>query len=254
MVTIKLDTGFNIQVEFALAAFHKRFFALMIDILLQIAYLWMGYKLMNYIWGSSWDNATWHVILFALPYIFYHLFMEIGMNGQSVGKKLLHIRVMTLEGGQPSISQYLIRWIFRIIDFPIFYILAASMGYLNPVTLIFIVAGLLFVIFTPRSQRIGDLVAGTMLIDIKSRTSWEDTVFTELDADYQPTYPQVMQLSDRDVNTLKSIIESVKKKNDYELSMRIADRIKSKLHMESDQPSLEFLETLLKDYNYYATH
>ena len=75
MVTIKLDTGFNIQVEFALAAFHKRFFALMIDILLQIAYLWMGYKLMNYIWGSSWDNATWHVILFALPYIFYHLFM-----------------------------------------------------------------------------------------------------------------------------------------------------------------------------------
>ena len=176
------------------------------------------------------------------------------MNGQSVGKKLLHIRVMTLEGGQPSISQYLIRWIFRIIDFPIFYILAASMGYLNPVTLIFIVAGLLFVIFTPRSQRIGDLVAGTMIIDIKSRTSWEDTVFTELDADYQPTYPQVMQLSDRDVNTLKSIIESVRKKNDYELSIRIADRIKSKLHMESDQPSLEFLETLLKDYNYYATH
>ena len=63
-----------------------------------------------------------------------------------------------------------------------------------------------------------------------------------------------MQLTDRDINTLKTIIQSVKRKNDYDLSMRIADRIKSKLKMESDQDSLDFLETLLKDYNYYSTN
>jgi hypothetical protein len=62
-----------------------------------------------------------------------------------------------------------------------------------------------------------------------------------------------MQLSDRDINTLKSIIESVKKRNDYELSVRIAERIKSKLKMDSEQDSLDFLQTLLKDYNYYST-
>lgn len=62
-----------------------------------------------------------------------------------------------------------------------------------------------------------------------------------------------MQLSDRDINTLKSIIETVKKKNDYELAMKISDRIKSKLKIESDREPLEFLETLLKDYNYYST-
>jgi len=112
---------------------------------------------------------------------------------------------------------------------------------------------LLCVILTPRSQRIGDLVAGTILIDLKNRTSWEDTVFTQIESTYKPRYPQVMQLSDRDINTLKSIIESVKRKNDYELSMRIADRIRSKLKMDSEQDSLEFLETLLKDYNYYTS-
>jgi protein-arginine kinase activator protein McsA len=74
-----------------------------------------------------------------------------------------------------------------------------------------------------------------------------------VESTYQAKYPQVMQLSDRDINTLKSIIENVKKKNDYELAMRIADRIRSKLKMESDQDSLDFLETLLKDYNYYST-
>ena len=63
-----------------------------------------------------------------------------------------------------------------------------------------------------------------------------------------------MQLSDRDINTLKNIIETVKKRNDYDLSLKIADRIQGKLKMRTDQDSLAFLETLLKDYNYYSTN
>ena len=63
-----------------------------------------------------------------------------------------------------------------------------------------------------------------------------------------------MQLSDRDINTLKNIIETVKKRNDYDLSLKIADRIQTKLKMHSDQDSLEFLKTLLKDYNYYSAN
>jgi len=47
--------------------------------------------------------------------------------------------------------------------------------------------------------------------------------------------------------------ENVKKKNDYDLSIRIAERIKSKLKLSSDQDSLDFLQTLLKDYNFYTT-
>lgn len=253
MLLVKLDTGFNIEVEFAVAPFHKRFFAFLIDLVTQIAYIWLGSALLNAVAGSRWNNSNWIQILFLLPAFLYHLYMEIALNGQSLGKKALNIKVMTIQGGEPSLSQYLIRWMFRIVDFPVVYILTAFAGYFEPVLLLSIFAGLLCVIFTPRSQRIGDLIAGTMLIDLKNRTSWEDTVFTEVEDSYQPLYPQVMQLSDRDINTLKSIIETVRRKNDFELSMRIADRIKSKLKMESDQPSIDFLETLLKDYNYYAT-
>ena len=116
----------------------------------------------------------------------------------------------------------------------------------------FCFTGIGCVIATPYSQRVGDLVAGTVIIDRKTRTSWQDTVFTEIESGYQPKYPSVMQLSDKDINTLKSIIETVRKNNNYDLSMRIAERIKSKLNMTSDQDSLDFLETLLKDYNYYT--
>jgi len=132
--------------------------------------------------------------------------------------------------------------------------LGALSGYITWLVILFLFAGLICTIVTPKSQRVGDLVAGTILIDLKNRTSWQDTVFTEVEATYQPRYPQVMQLSDRDINTLKNIIETVKKRNDFDLSLKIADRIKSKLKMQSDQDSLDFLQTLLKDYNYYSAN
>jgi uncharacterized RDD family membrane protein YckC len=260
MLIVKLDTGFNIEVEFPISPFHRRFFAWLLDFVIQILYLWLGTKILNAIVGLDWDRNEWPVVLFLLPYIFYHLVCEMTMNGQSVGKLATGIKVMTLQGGQPSISQYLIRWLFRIVDFPVFLFIAFilnPMGWLtwwSWLSVLLLFAGLICVIITPNSQRIGDLVAGTILIDLKNRTSWQDTVFTEVEATYQPRYPQVMQLSDRDVNTLKSIIETVRKKNDYELSLKIADRIKSKLKMNSDQESFEFLQTLLKDYNYYSTN
>ena len=63
-----------------------------------------------------------------------------------------------------------------------------------------------------------------------------------------------MQLTDKDINTLKSIINAVKKRNDYELAHRISERIQSKLKMQADEDSLSFLQRLMKDYNYYSTN
>jgi uncharacterized RDD family membrane protein YckC len=254
LLLVKLDTGFNIEVEFALSPFHRRFFAWVIDLMIQLMYLWIGTKVLAALIDFSWDGEKWKVVLFMLPFICYHLLSEIIMNGQSVGKMVMRIKVMTLQGGQPSLSQYLIRWLFRIVDFPVLMFFGTLGGNMQWWLILFVFAGLICVIVTSKSQRVGDLVAGTILIDLKNRTSWQDTVFTEVESTYQPKYPQVMQLSDRDINTLKNIIETVKKRNDYDLSLKIADRIKSKLKMQSDQDSLEFLQTLLKDYNYYSTN
>jgi uncharacterized RDD family membrane protein YckC len=196
---------------------------------------------------------SWQGVLVKLPALFYYLVCEITMNGQSVGKMLLRIKVITEEGGQPSIGQYLIRWAFRLADLPIWILPAVLFGQFPWLAILLIFGGLFCVIFTNKSQRIGDLLAGTILIDLKNRHTWQDTVFTEVESSYTPRYPQVMQLSDRDINTLKSIIETIRRKNDYDLSLRIAERIKSKLKMNSDQDSMDFLQTLLKDYNYYST-
>jgi uncharacterized RDD family membrane protein YckC len=253
MLHVKLDTGFNIEVEFTIPAFFKRFLAWIIDIVIMIAYYMIVSRVLNELLGISWTAREWITVLFGLPPLFYHLLCEIFLNGQSIGKKAMRIKVISADGGEPSVSQYLIRWVFRMVDLPWWILPSISYAALPWWTSVFIFGGLACILMTPHSQRIGDLVAGTILIDTRTRTSWEDTVFTELSDNYQPRYPQVMQLSDKDINTLKSIINSVSKSGDYDLSMRIADRIRSKLQLPSDQDSLEFLQTLLMDYNYYST-
>jgi uncharacterized RDD family membrane protein YckC len=253
MLEVKLDTGFNIEVDFLIAPFIKRLLAWIIDGVVIIAYFIVGSWLLRTAMGPGWALAEWKPVLFSLPPLFYHLLCEIFLNGQSIGKRTMHIKVIAADGGQPSVSQYLIRWLFRMIDFPVWIFGFIAYGALPWWTAILIFGGIACLIATPYSQRIGDVAAGTLLIDTRTRTSWEDTVFTELAENYQPRYPQVMQLSDKDVNTLKGIINSVRKKSDYDLSIRIASRIRSKLQIEDNQDSLEFLQTLLTDYNYYST-
>lgn len=255
MSVVKLDTGFNIEVEFAISPFHKRLFAWLIDLMACWLYIKVAATLAGLESFFVWIDMTGlKGILISMPVLFYHLINEITLNGRSLGKMAMNIRVITAEGGQPNLGQYLLRWSFRLLDFPIMLLGLVVIGEIPWWLFPLIFMGLFSVIFTPLSQRLGDLVAGTILVDLKNKTSWQDTVFTELESTYQPSYPEVMQLSDRDLNTLKSIIETVRRKGDYDLSMRIADRIKSKLHIESGQSSLEFLETLLKDYNFYTQH
>ncbi len=254
MPQVRLDTGFNIEVDFVIAPFAKRMAAWIIDLMT----CWLYVSIVSFLTDTTsffvFTNV-WELngLLISLPVLFYHLVSEVAMNGKSLGKLVMNIQVITAEGGQPSIGQYLIRWIFRLIDFPYWIPFAVGYNALPWWTMPLTFAGVIFIIFTDKSQRIGDVVAGTILIDLKKTASWEDTVFTEIGSNYKPMFPQVMQLSDRDINTLKSVIETVRKKNDLFLAEKIAGRIKSKLNLDYEGSDLDFLVILLKDYNFYSS-
>src|ERR1035438_1277217 len=113
MQLVKLDTGFNIEIDFAITPFHKRLFAWAIDVVLLYAYSWLVNKLLSVAYEHSMLVPDWARIIEGLPILFYHLICEITMNGQSIGKKAMNIQVIAQDGGQPSLSQYLIRWMFR---------------------------------------------------------------------------------------------------------------------------------------------
>lgn len=254
MSIVKLNTGFNIEVEFEIASFVKRFGAYLLDLAILAGYLILGGKFLSLVMGNDWTASyQWLAFLYWLPVLFYRLICELVLQGQTVGKRILGIKVITIEGGQPSLSQYLLRWMFNLVDLPYWLIFAMSSGGWPWYFFIFLFTGLICYIISPRSQRVGDLLAGTMVINIQQGISWQDTIFTTVEAGYTPVFPQVMQMTDRDMNTLKQVLKRSKTNRDYEYANRIVAKIKTALHIDTNMDAFEFMEVLLKDYNYLSS-
>jgi len=269
MATIKIPTSFNIDVEFEIPEFYRRMLALLIDMLIEFFYLKIANEIYSSIYksyGSDVDSQynMWGVgLIFFAPLLIYHLVLEITMNGQSIGKKIIGIRVVSENGGRASISQFLIRWLLRVSDvwvvLLIFYVLSAGSGagdiestIVVLVALGFLITDIVLVVTTQKSQRMGDILAHTILIRTNPKASIEETVFQEVADSYQPSFPQIMQLSDRDINAIKSILETARKKGDYNMAASAAEKIKSHLKIETQMSAFEFLDLLLKDYNYLS--
>jgi len=259
MPIIQIATAFNIDLEFEIAEFHKRLLAYMIDFALMVIYV---FAMKNFLYaGLQIDfesNMGLDILIISLPILVYSLLAELWMNGQTVGKKILGIRVISLEGGEPTFGQFLLRWITKFFEWPFLF------GYIffnrdNMVAYAFItglfgIAVVITIAVTAKSQRLGDLAAGTVVVNTKSKLSVEDTVFMEVNkTDYKVMFPDVMRLSDRDINTIKTVLTQANKRSNYDMCYRVAIKVKEVLKINTDLYPDQFLEKLLEDYNYLAT-
>ncbi len=259
MASIYIPTVFNIELAFETAAFRKRLLAYIIDFALMIAYIYVAksalYNLWDLVLGT---NMGLDILIVSLPMLLYSLICEVVLNGQTVGKKLMKIRVVSLEGGQPTFSQYLIRWITKFYEWPfLFGYIAYSAGY---IFLYIIMTGFLgiavalAIVVTPRNQRLGDIAAGTVVVDTETSMNITDTVFLDINGQhYIPRYPEVMRLSDNDINTIKSVLKKGTGKSNRILLARVTAKIEEVLDVLAKEEHSYFLEQLLRDYNYLAT-
>jgi uncharacterized RDD family membrane protein YckC len=273
MSIIRVTTSFNLDIDFEAAPFHKRLFAWSVDLFILIFYLIMMSKIVGSVTRNMDRDVDYNYNMMGIlwlmwvPFFIYHPVCEILMNGQSIGKKLMGIRIVNENGGKPGISQFIIRWLIRTGDYTLiiflFFILtsmtspAAVPSLMKNYFFMLGGAGALFVadiilVNTKKQQRLGDLLAHTILIKTKQKTSIDDTIFLHVAEGYTPSFPQVMQLSDRDINALKSILDAAKKHHDYNLAFNASEKIKSHLHIETSLSPFDFLEILLKDYNALA--
>ncbi|MGJ7030525.1 RDD family protein [Niabella hirudinis] len=271
MPVISIPTSFNIDVAFEVPSFGRRMASLLIDMAVEVCYLisvsWLGARLFSdaFSWDEDGRHNLWAAqLLMIAPVFLYHIIMEITTNGQSVGKKIMHLRVVSHNGGKASVSQFLIRWLLRVSDLwiVILLILLLSMGggtnlqtlFMFILGLGFLVTDIVLVASSKRAQRIGDLLAHTILIRTNRYEDLSDTIFREVRSDYVPVFPQVMQISDRDLNIIKNLLDNARKTYKYEGLRTAADRVKSYLKIETDMEPYQFLDKLLEDYNYLSTN
>ena len=269
MAAIKVTTNFNIDVEFEIPEFYRRLISLLIDVVVEYVYLRIASEIYRNILlnsnldrDSQYDLQAYGLLLF-LPVMLYHVVLEITMNGQSIGKKIMGIRVVNENGGRPSISQFVIRWLLRISDVWIAILLViiaadpnfgrdAQTTFITLAAFAWLVTDIVLVVSSKKSQRIGDILAKTILIRINTKSNIEDTVFMEVADSYVPSFPQIMKLSDKDINAIKSILETARKKGDFTMADAAAHKIKTHLKIETDMSPFDFLDVLLKDYNYLS--
>lgn len=112
-----------------------------------IPFFMFSYFLISLIFGSG-PPANVEIVfnLSALLIVsFYFIILE-SRSGQTLGKKMFHIRVVNVDGRNATLKQSVIRNAARVLD-----------------GLVLIVP-LILIIFTNKKQRIGDLLASTVVI------------------------------------------------------------------------------------------
>lgn len=232
MQTIGIETAQNVMVQHEVASVGDRIVAAILDSLVLLAWMFLLFISGVFTAGLGGDGVAVAIliVLALLPYMFYDLVCEIAMDGQSIGKRARRIRVVRIDGGQPRLGQYLLRWILRPID---------SFYYL----------GLVVILINGKGQRLGDLAAGTCVVSLKQRLKLQDTLMTTVSADHQVRYPQAIRLSDAQAALIKELLNNTKVGNRAELMRQMAERVSQVIGNTDIGPSPEqFLRFVLQDY------
>jgi uncharacterized RDD family membrane protein YckC len=235
MATIRVHTPQNVTLEYEVGSLGNRIVAAILDNLILIAYagavfglaVWLGGRLTMY------NPLMWLVgLLIGIPYVFYNLGCEVLLNGQSLGKKAMQLRVMRLDGTAPRLGDYFLRWLLRIVD--------TSLPGIGGLVAIITIAA------SGKGQRLGDMAAGTTVISLKPRA--EELVTLTTPEGYQPVFPQAADLSDHDVALLRQLLGRSLQQENYLLLNETATKIKELLHVQSEMSDEGFLRTVLRDH------
>ncbi|MCC8425201.1 RDD family protein [Mucilaginibacter sp. UR6-11] len=237
MQTIRITTSQNIDIDYELAGLGERMLAWLIDFAIFFSIAVMCFVIAGSV-GRSFRDIGWIAALIAyiLLFVFYDLICEIFMNGQSIGKRSMKIKVISLDGGQASVGQYFLRWIFRIIDF----------------TLTSGACAIISASVTKNGQRVGDIVAGTILIRTEPRTLIDAIAFAPHKEDYVPIFNEVTQLRDKDIVLIHEVLTSYIKSGNTVILHNTAVKLRQLLKISAPMDDMVFLQTLVRDYNHLA--
>ncbi len=150
MLTILTPEG--VELRLTLAGPASRFASALIDLIIQVVLLFCLGLVLNVLGtfapgGTAVVLAVWAAISFGLI-TFYDVFFEVLNSGRTPGKRLNGLRVVRVEGHPVTFVTSCIRNVLRPIDF-------LPSAYL---------VGVVSILATRKNQRIGDVVAGTLVV------------------------------------------------------------------------------------------
>lgn len=245
MKTISFTTSQFVTIDYELASPVYRAVAAFLDVIFLLIYM----AIASYIISMNLFDVNMNVVqdrwsllsifLLRLPWLLYSPVIEYLTNGRSLGKLIMGIRVVKSNGETAGLREYFTRWIFRIVD-----IWVGGFGFLA-----LLVSGT-----TEKRQRIGDIMADTVVIKVKDTQIYQlrDVLAIKSSDNHVPTYPNVIRFSDEDMLLIKNTILRVQRypnQSNKDFAIQLADETARLIGLpETPQKRMEFLKTVLQDY------
>jgi uncharacterized RDD family membrane protein YckC len=160
MGRLEIETPDHVVLRFQLAGAGNRGFAAMADFLIASVLIFaigFAFQKLTEMEPSLDDWAGWVAFFELLIAWLYFVLLEWLWNGQTIGKRMFGLRVISEDGEPARFVAVIVRNLVRVVDFlPIFYGL-----------------GLVTLIVSPRSQRLGDYAGGTFVVRApRPRRNW----------------------------------------------------------------------------------
>ncbi len=233
MADVGIETTQNVRINFQLASVGERISASLLDLL----FFFVVYMLLMLLAGLLGKGFVWG-LLFMIPMLFYTLLFEVFMNGQTPGKKILKIKVSTVDGSAPTFSNYLIRWTFRLVD----------------ISLTYGICGILCIVIGEKGQRLGDILAKTTVIKTKRKVSIQNTILVDIPENYELVFPESKNINERDLPLFKKVIAKIETLEDpvekLQFGLRARKNVMEKLGIKTEMQPVQFFKSLITDYNF----
>ena len=230
---IRLRTPESVELEFSLSGIGSRAYALFVDYTLLgltiagFLFLWsiVSYQLVQYFPSApglgSWLVAI-PVLLCFVIFVGYFVFFETLWQGQTPGKRLAQIRVIRDDGRPIALPQATLRALLRTFD-----------------DLSFFVVGFLLIVVGKKEKRLGDWVAGTVVIQEQRSKQGTIQVLDEAQARQVANY----LLEEQDISSLLPddfavVREYLKRRSNLSaqarvtVSLRLAQQVQKRLEMD----------------------
>ncbi|MFK7736774.1 MAG: RDD family protein [Pirellulaceae bacterium] len=173
---VRVVTPENIAFEYALAGPFQRLPAFALDLLVRVAFfiavaIFLGIVGSFLPFGGGTIATVVIFLLFFFLSWFYGIFFETRFNGRTLGKMVFKLRVISTDGRPINAPQAALRNMLRLADMCIMlplqiFSVEAPAAFVIP-TFSF---GLIAMVLTRRFQRVGDVVAKTMVISERTQS------------------------------------------------------------------------------------
>ncbi len=237
MRTIEITTTQNVSIEYELAAIRERIIAFMIDSIIMWTSIFILLIVVELATTGDMRRYVFYIVWVPI-FFFYTLLSEILANGQSWGKKAMGIKVVKISGTEGGVSDYLIRWTFRMVD--IYFSLGS--------------VATLLISSTEKAQRLGDVIANTAVIKVKPKSNLrlKDIIRIRSLQNYVPQYPEIKHMSEAEMLVVKNVIDRAKKYPNTahrEAVNDLVEVLRERLNItEQITEPIAFLRTVINDY------